>query len=83
MGHCWWGRQPQFSDKHDFSRTGASTVGGIGGAAASTVHKLLGNFSATLGFLSNFQFVEQLSVQAFKLLCLDIHSYAPATSETN
>ena len=28
----------------------------------SPVHKLLGNFPATLGFLSNFQLVEQLSV---------------------
>ena len=40
-------------------------------------------FRQLYAFLSNFQFVEQLSVQNFKFLCLDIRSYAPATSETN
>ena len=51
---------------------------------ASPVHKLLGNFSGTLGFLSNFQVVEQLSVyrDTVKFLCLDSHSHAHATSET-
>ena len=50
----------------------------------SPVHKLLGNFSSTLGFFSDFKFVEQLSVHrsTFKCLCLDSHSHAPATSET-
>ena len=38
----------------------------------------------TLGFLSNFQLVEQLSVHRamFKFLCLDDHSHAHATCET-
>ena len=50
----------------------------------SPIHKLLGNFSATLGFLSNFQFAGQLSVhrETFKCLCLESHSHAPATGET-
>ena len=50
---------------------------------ASSVRKLLGNFSATFGFFSNFQLVEQLSLNrvAFKFLYLDSHSHAPATSE--
>ena len=30
------------------------------GVGASPVHKLLGNFSATLGFSSNFQYIGQL-----------------------
>ena len=49
----------------------------------SPVHKLLGNFSAALGFISNFQLVEQLSIHraTFKFLFLDSHSHAPATSE--
>ena len=53
------------------------------GADASTVHKLLRSFSATLGFLSNFRLVEQLSVHlgTFKFLCLNSHSHAPITSE--
>ena len=39
--------------------------------------------SATLGFFSSFQLVEQLSVNrgTFTFLCLDSHSHAPATSE--
>ena len=44
----------------------------------SPVHKLLGNFSATLGSFSNFQLVEQLSVHRATFS----HSYAPAASET-
>ena len=50
---------------------------------ASPVHKLLGNFSATLCFFSHFQFAGQLSVHraASKFLYLDSHSHAPATSE--
>ena len=53
-------------------------------ASSSPVHKLLGNFSATLGFFGNFNLVEQLSVHraTFKFLCLDSHSHACATSET-
>ena len=52
---------------------------------SSPVHKLLCNFSTTLGFFSNFPLVEQLSVHraTFQFLCLDRHnSHAPATSET-
>ena len=54
------------------------------GLGSSPVHKLLANFSATLGFFGNFQVVEQLSVHraASKFLCLVGHSHAPATSET-
>ena len=46
----------------------------------SSVHKLLGNFSASLGF----QLAEQHSVYwaTFKFLCFDGHSHAHATSET-
>ena len=51
---------------------------------SSPVHKLLGNFSATLGLFGNFQLVEQLSVhwETSKLLCLYSRRHAPATSET-
>ena len=47
------------------------------------VHKLLSNFSATLGFFANFQLVEQLSVNraTVEFLCLDSHSHDPATNE--
>ena len=40
--------------------------------------------SAALGFYSNFQLVEQLSVhwETSKFLCLNNHSHAPATSYT-
>ena len=40
--------------------------------ALSPVHKLLGNFSATLGFFGNFQLVEQLSMHraTSQFLCL-------------
>ena len=50
----------------------------------SPVHKLLGNFSVTLGFFGNFQLVEQLSVHRATFECLSFycHSHAPATSET-
>ena len=50
----------------------------------SHVHKLFGNFSATLGFFGNFQLVEQLSMHraTSKFLYLHSHSHAPATSET-
>ena len=50
----------------------------------SPVHKLLGNFLATLGFFSYFQVVEQLSMHrgTSKSLCLYSHSHTPATSET-
>ena len=53
-------------------------------ASSSHVDKLLGNFSPTLSFFSNFNLVEQLSVHraASKFLYLDSHSHAPATSET-
>ena len=52
-------------------------------AVASHVYKLLGNFSSTLGFFSNFQLVEQLSVHraTFRHLYLNSHSHATATSE--
>ena len=55
-----------------------------GAVGCSPVHKLLGNFSATLGFFGNFQLVEQLSVHraTSRFLCLYSHSHAPATSET-
>ena len=45
------------------------------------VHKLLGNFSATLDFFGNFQLVEELSVHwaTSKFLHLYGHSHAPAT----
>ena len=51
---------------------------------SSPVHKFLFNFSATLGFFSNFQLAEQLSMYraTSKLLCLDSHSHTPAKSET-
>ena len=41
-------------------------------------------FSATLGFIGNFQLVEQLSMHraTSRFLCLYSHSHAPATSET-
>ena len=47
---------------------------------SSPVHKLLGNFSATLSTFSNFYLVGQLSVHraTLKFLC---HNHAPATSE--
>ena len=63
----------QYTAKKSFTR-----------APASPVHKLRGNFSATLDFVSNFQLVEQFSVHGatFKFLCLDSHSHAPSTSET-
>ena len=50
---------------------------------SSRVHKLLGNCQATLGFFSNFQLVEQLSVHraASRFSRLDSHSHDPATSE--
>ena len=32
------------------------------GVRGTSVHKLFGNFSATLGFFGNFRFVEQLSM---------------------
>ena len=56
----------------------------FGTSLPSPVHKLLGNFSATLGFSSNFQHVKQLSVHraTFKFLYLDSHSHASATSLT-
>ena len=52
-------------------------------AGNSPAHRLLGNFSATLGFSSNCQLVKQRSVHraTCKLLCLDSHSHASATSE--
>ena len=54
------------------------------GVDTSPIHKLLYNFSATLRLVGNFQLIEQLSVHraTFELLCLDSHSYAPATNET-
>ena len=57
------------------------------GADTSPVHKLLGNFSATLGFFSNFQLVEQLSVHRHRasvhqFLYLNSHSHAPIASGT-
>ena len=54
-------------------------------APTSPVHKFLGNFSATLGFVGNFQFVEQLSVHraTSKFLCLDSDSHAPGTSSSS
>ena len=50
----------------------------------SPVHKLLDNFSPTLGFFGNFQLVEQLSMHrpTSKFLCLYSHRHVPATSET-
>ena len=49
----------------------------------SSVHKLLGNFSATLGFFSTFQLVVQLSVHRTTLnFCVSIVSHASAASET-
>ena len=50
----------------------------------SPVHKLLGNVLGTLGFLGNFQLVEQLSVHraASTYLCFISHSHALAISET-
>ena len=50
----------------------------------SPIHKLLGNFSATLDFFRNFQLVEQLSMHraTSKFLCFYSHSHAPAMSET-
>ena len=53
-------------------------------AQLNPVHKLLGNFSASLGIFSNFGLVEQLLVHraTFKFLCLDSESHASATSET-
>ena len=51
---------------------------------ASPVHKLLGNFLATLGFSSKFPLVEQLLVHwaTFEFLFLDIQSHTSATSAT-
>ena len=50
----------------------------------SPVHKLLGNFSATLGIFGNFQHVEQPSMHraTSKFLCLYSHSHVPARIET-
>ena len=49
----------------------------------SPVNKLPGNFPVTLGFFSNFQLLERLSVHraTFSFLCLDSDSNAPATNE--
>ena len=57
---------------------------GCGATHPGYVHKLLGNFSATLGVFGNFQLAEQLSMHraTSKFLCLYSHSHAPATSET-
>ena len=66
-----------------WARTKSVCLKNAKGRRGCPVHKLLGRFSATLGFFDNFQLVEQLSMHqaTSKFLCLYSHSHAPATSE--
>ena len=90
---CFWKNSASWYRKPDYFTTSFKNHAScravlldyfLQGPPISPIHKLLDNFSATLGFFGNFQLVEHLSMHraTSKFLCLYSHSHANATSET-